>query len=96
MPISALGYTYAIAGQPEEAYEMLEKLNALAEESYVSPFNMAIILAGLSEKEEAFEWLEKAYEDRSRSMAWLNVTDELNGLRSDPSFESLKRRIGLP
>jgi len=96
MPISALGYTYAIAGQPAEAYEMLEKLNALAVESYVSPFNMAIILAGLSEKEEAFAWLEKAYEDRSRSMAWLNVTDELDGLRSDPRFESLTRRIGLP
>lgn len=95
MPLSALGYTYAIAGQPAEAHGMLEKLTALAEETYVSPFNMAIIHAGLGEVDEAFAWLEKGYEDRSRSMAWLEVTEELEGLRSDPRFASLARRIGL-
>ena len=95
MPLSALGYTYAIAGQPAEAREMLGKLNVLADEGYVSPFNMAIIHAGLGEADEAFVELEKAFVVRSRSMAWLNVAEELDGLRSDPRFESLVRRVGL-
>lgn len=95
LPISALGYTYAIAGQPDAAHEMLDKLNALAEQTYVSPFNMAVIHAGLGDKDEAFAWLEKAYAQRSRSMAWLNVTRELDDLRADPRFESLARRVGL-
>jgi len=94
LPLSAAGYTYAIAGDTEKATEMLDRLTALAEESYVSPFNMAIIHAGLGDKDEAFVWLEKAYAQRSRSMAWLNVTNELEGLRADPRFDSLLRRIG--
>jgi hypothetical protein len=57
---------------------------------------MAIIHAGLGEKDKAFEWLDQAYVHRSRSMAWLNVSDELDDLRSDPRFEALLRRIGLP
>jgi TolB-like protein/Tfp pilus assembly protein PilF len=95
LPISALGYTYAIAGQPEAAQEMLDKLSALAEQTYVSPFNMAVIHAGLGDKDEAFAWLEKAYAQRSRSLAWLNVTEELDGIRADPRYELLARRIGL-
>ena len=96
MPLSALGYTYAISGQRAEAHEILDQLTALAEKAYVSPFNMAIIQAGLGDKDEAFAWLEKAYAERSRSMAWLNVTKELEDLRSDPRFDSLIHRIGLP
>ena len=95
LPLSALGYTYAITGQPEAAQEMFDKLSSLAEQTYVSPFNMAVIHAGLGDKEEAFAWLEKARAQRSLSLAWLNVTKELDGLRSDPRFESLARRVGL-
>lgn len=95
MPLSALGYTYAIAGRRAAAHEILDQLTTLAESSYVSPFNMAIIHAGLGDKDEAFAWLEKAFEQRSRSVAWLNVTKEVEDLRSDPRFEALVHRIGL-
>jgi TolB-like protein/Tfp pilus assembly protein PilF len=94
LPLSALGYTYAIAGQAVQARTMLDRLTTLARDGYVSPFNNAIIHAGLGDKENAFAWLEMAYAERSRSMAWLNVTKELEGLRADPRFESLLRRIG--
>ncbi len=95
MPFAGLGYTYAVAGQVAKAHEMLDKLAALSERGYVSPFNVAIIHAGMGNKEEAFSFLEQAYADRSRSMAWLNVTEELSGLRSDPRFDSLLHRVGL-
>ena len=96
LPLTTLGYTYAISGKPAEAGKVLDRLEALAEESYVAPFNMATIHAGLGANDEAFAWLEKAFEHRSRSLAWLNVYREYDGLRSDPRFQSLLRRIGLP
>ena len=96
LPLTALGYTYAVAGQSTEARQVLEQLEALSQKSYVSPFNMATIHVGLNEKDEAFVWLEKAFEERSRSLAWLNVTKEYDRVRSDPRFKSLLRRVGLP
>ncbi len=96
MPLTHLGYTYAISGKAEAARKALAELKVLAKKGYVSPFNMATIHAGLGEKDEAFAWLEQAYEERSRSMAWLKVTEECDSLRADPRFESLLKRIGLP
>ena len=96
LPMTDLGYTYAIAGRSAEAREILDRLKALAEKSYVSPYNMATVHVGLGEIDETFAWLEKAFESRSRSMAWLNVAREYDGLRSDPRFTSLVERVGLP
>ncbi len=56
---------------------------------------MAIIYTGLGEKEKAFEWLEKAYEDRSELMTWLKVDPRLDPLRDDPRFQDLLRRVGF-
>ncbi len=95
LPMSALGYTFAVAGRPAQARKVLDDLKALSRETYVSPFNMATIYVGLGEKDEAFAWLDKAFEERSRSLVWLNLMKEYDGLRSDPRFESLLRRIGL-
>ena len=95
LPLTALGYTYAISGQPEKARKVLDKLEGLAKESYVSPFGMATIYAGLGLKDDAFTWLEKAFEHRSRSMVWLKVDRDFDGLRSDARFQALLRRIGL-
>ena len=95
LPLSALGYTYAVSGKSTEARKILGKLKALSRETYVSPFNMATIHVGLGEKDEAFAWLDKAYEERSRSLAWLNVAKEYDGMRSDKRFKALLRRIGL-
>ena len=96
LPLKALGYTYAISGKSKEARKVLDRLEALSRESYVSPFNMATIFVGLGENDEAFAWLDRAYDERSRSLVWLNVAKEYDGLRTDPRFKSLLRRIGLP
>ena len=81
LPMTDLGYTYAIAGRPAEAQDMLDRLKTMAEKSYVSPYSMATIHVGLGEIDEAFAWLEKAFESRSRSIVWLKVAREYDGVR---------------
>ncbi len=95
-PLGSLGYTYARSGQKELALSLHHQLQLMAEERYVSPFNSALIFMGLGEKDQAFEWLERAYEERSRSMIWLNVEARCDSLRSDPRFMALVGRIGFP
>ncbi len=95
MPISALGYAYAKTGRDVEAREALAELTALRNESYVSPYQLAVIHSALGEFDQAFVLLEEAYDLRSRSMAWLNAAPELDSLRSDPRYDDLLRRVGL-
>ncbi len=96
LPRKDLGYTYAVSGRSREAREVLGRLEALARDSYVSPYNMATIHVGLGETDEAFAWLDRAFEERARSLVWLNVAKEYDGLRADPRFNAFLRRIGLP
>jgi hypothetical protein len=62
----------------------------------VAPYDIALIHIGLGDKERAFEFLDKAYQDRNEQMCWLKVTPELESLRDDPRFSDLARRMGLP
>jgi hypothetical protein len=57
---------------------------------------IAMIYAGLGEKDEAFQWLEKGYEEHLSSMIYLSSDQFWNGMRSDTRFADLRRRIGLP
>jgi tetratricopeptide (TPR) repeat protein len=95
LPISALGYTYALAGQRNEALAVIDRLVTLSRDTYVSPMHIAIVYAGLQEPDAAFEWLDKAYSVRARSLAWLTVTRELDGLRDDPRYDALVSAIGI-
>lgn len=95
LPFSGLGYTYGISGNPDKAREMIAELDRLSQRSYVSPVNVATVYAGLNDDDQVFKWLEKAFTDRSRSLAWLNVLPEFDAMRSDERFKSLIRRIGL-
>ena len=62
---------------------------------YVSPFHVAIVYAGLNEPDLMFEWLESAYLVRARSLAWLQVTQELRPFRDEPQLQDLLNRIGI-
>ncbi len=94
--LGSLGFTYGGAGEEKLARAMLADLEEMAQERYVSPFNMAIVHLGLGEKDKAIEKLEEGYRLRSRSMAWLNVDTRLEPLRGDPRFQSLLLKIGFP
>ena len=63
--LTGLGYSYAVTGRRAGAQKVLDELNGLSNHEYVSPVWKMKIYAGLKEKDKAFEWLEKAYEDRS-------------------------------
>ena len=67
-----------------------------SKKGYVRSFTIASFYARLGQKDEAFAWLEKAYQDRDYQMTELNVRPELDSLRSDPRFAELVKRVGLP
>ena len=57
--------------------------------------NLAILYARVGERDQAFEWFEKVYEDREPSLLWLKVAPDCDNLRSDPRFTNLLRRVNL-
>jgi eukaryotic-like serine/threonine-protein kinase len=94
---SSLGHAYALSGNRVDAQEILDHLKELSAHSWVAPYNVAVIYAGLGEKDQAFAWLDRAYNDRSYYLAEYLTTDaRMDSLRSDPRFAELRRRVGLP
>lgn len=93
---SSLGHTYAVSGQREEAQKVISRLQEPSVHEYVAPYNIAVIYAGLGEKDEAFAWLDRAYQERSYLFTYLTVDERLDKLHSDPRFDELVRRVGLP
>lgn len=89
--VAQLGHAYALSGRSEEARKVVEDLQVRLNREYL----IAWVYAGLGEKDQAFKWLEKAYEERDSSMVYLKVDPKLDSLRSDPRFADLLRRVGL-
>ena len=93
--LARLAYAYAVSGKRCEALEVLKSLNESAELRYVSPYDIAIIYAGLSEKEMALDWLERGYREHTLGLTFLKVEPAFNSLRDDPRLSNLLRRVGL-
>ena len=90
-----LGNTYARAGQRAEAQKGLQKLIELSKHKR-GTHAVAVVYAGLGEKDRALEWLEKAYKVHDKGMCYLKVDPPLDPLRSDPRFQDLLRRMNFP
>jgi len=90
-----LAYAYAVSGQRAEAQKMLDELQETAKQRYIPPYNFALIYTGLGERDQAFLWLEKAYEEHAQNLTHLKANPMFDSLRSDPRFTDLLRRIGL-
>jgi TolB-like protein/Tfp pilus assembly protein PilF len=93
--LAFLGNFYAVSGKNAEALKVIDRLKKLLKQRYVSPFYMAIVYAGLRQKDQAFKWLEKAYQERSSLITYLKVEPTFESLHSDPRFADLLQRIGL-
>jgi tetratricopeptide (TPR) repeat protein len=93
---ASLAHVLAEAGRKDQAEKLLVELNDLSQRRYVSAYDLALIHAALGENDRAVQLLEKAYQERSPSLSWLKVDPRLDRLRSDPRFEDLMRRVGLP
>ena len=90
-----LGHAQALSGNRAEANKIIVKLKEQSERQYVPAFNIALIYAGLGENDLAFEWLDRAFDERSSWLVSLNVEPMLDSLRPDPRFAGLLRRLGL-
>ncbi len=94
--IAALAHAQALSGNTEEALTLLEGLRQASDRRYVSPYAMAEIYIGLRERDSAFAWLQRAYEERSVYLIYLKLEPRFDGLRSDPRFEDLVRQMNFP
>ena len=95
---SGLAHAVAVSGKKADAEKILNDLISKSSAgSYVSPYNIAVIDAGLADNEKALSWLERAYTERSYYLPVYLTTDErLDHLRSEPRFKDMIRKIGLP
>jgi len=93
--LGILGLAYGLAGRKADATKVLNELLALNKTRYVTPAALVNVYIGLGDKEQAFVWLEKAFQERSNFVAFLKVFPLLDPIRSDPRFNDLVHRIGL-
>jgi TolB-like protein/Tfp pilus assembly protein PilF len=91
-----LGEAYAAGGDSDDAQKILEQLEQISKKRYVSPYHMARICAALGKKDEALRWLETGYRERAAWMVALRIEPRFDGLRSDPRFQDLVRRMNFP
>jgi len=92
---ACLGYAYAMSGNRLGATRILEYLAEQSQLRHASPLSSAIVYLGLGDKENAFDWLEKAYAVHSPEITTLKVDPIFKSVRSDPRCTDLLRRIGL-
>ncbi len=92
-----LAYAYGVTGNKSEAQKIVESLKERSNSNYVSPYYFAIAYAGLGEHEETLDSLERAYDDKSDSLVlYLTADPQMAGIRSDPRYRNLLKRMGLP
>lgn len=93
--LAALGHAYARAGRKEDALQILNELTDLSKRRYVSPYDIALVYAGLEDKDETFSWLEKAYKERATWLILLNVDQLWDPMRNDGRFKDLLHRMNF-
>jgi serine/threonine-protein kinase len=92
--LAMIGHAYAIAGERAKAIEALDALREEAKSRYVSPYDLAVIHAGLGNNAEAMRTLRVAFDDRSAWMVFIRVDPRLDPLRDLPEFRELAARVG--
>ncbi len=93
--VSVLGHAYAISGQRKMAEDSLARLKEASKQRYVAPFDIAVVYAGLKDTDQTFKYLEMAYEDRSERLIRLRIDPRFDGIRDDPRYQDILRRMHL-
>lgn len=94
--VTARGFTYAMVGKKKEAEAVQREMDELSKRRFVTAYGMALVHAGLGRKDDAFAWLEKAFEERSHWLVWLRLDPRWTNLRGDPRFQALIERMKYP
>jgi len=93
---AGLAYAQGMSGRKSEARKILYELLELSRKRYVRPYYVGVVYAGLGDSDRAFEWFEKAYEERSSHLVVFKVDPFLDPIRADPRFQALLRRMNFP
>jgi tetratricopeptide (TPR) repeat protein len=93
--LAGLGHAFGVAGQKTKATGVLKVLEELSKRRFVSPYSLALVLAGLGKANRALQWLEKSVEIHDVWLVWLSRDPRFDGLRLDPRFQAILGRIGL-
>ncbi len=96
MKQGSIGYAYAVAGEKEKAYEIVNNMVQSEIPDYIKAYHIAIIYSGLNERDEVFQWLEKAIEEHCPLLLWNCRGPEFNNVRNDSRWKNLMDRMGLP
>ena len=93
--LAAKGFIYGVSNQRKDAEIVLSRLQAEMGSRYVTPYGIALIYAGLKDKEKAFEWLDKAYDDKANWLVWLKLDPRWSFIKTDKRYLALIDKIGL-
>lgn len=91
--LASLGSTYATAGRTADATRIRDELKDRSSRSYVPPYWLAVLSAALGDSDEAFRWLDAAYEERSGGLVWLRLDPRMRSLREDARFQALLKNV---
>jgi hypothetical protein len=94
--IAARGFVEAAAGYGAEAQQTLVELKRLSGRKFVTPYAVALVYAGLGQNDDAFTWLNRAFDERSHWLVWLRLDPRWDRLRPDPRFANLVSRMSFP
>jgi serine/threonine protein kinase/Tfp pilus assembly protein PilF len=93
--LALLGDIYALSGRKDEALKILDQLKQLSKQRFVYAYGVALVYVGLGDKDQAFQWLEKSFQDHEARINRLKVDPLFDSVRSDPRYADLIHRIGL-
>lgn len=93
--LANLGYCYAVTGRPSDALAILKELEEKHARREAFGFHLAEVYSGLGDKEQAFAWLERDFQQRNDSLSGITAELGFEVLRSDPRYADLVRRMGL-
>ena len=94
--IAGEGYVYAQQGRTDLARAVLQRLDSLSQSQYVTAYAVALVHAALGQNDSTFAWLNKALDERTHWMLWLNRDRRWDPVRSDPRFRAIVQRVRLP
>lgn len=93
--LTALGHAQALAGKRADAEKVINRLQKLSKQQYVSPFQSAVVYAGLDDRKLALDWLEKSQQERFNWLPFIQVDPVFKNLRSETRFAELSKSLGL-
>ena len=94
--VAARGFTYGMAGMTREAQAMLQEMEALSKHRFVTSYGVALVHAGLGQIDQAFRWLDRAFDERSHWLVWLRLDPRWKSLHGDARFATLVSRMRYP